>query len=310
MERAKERYCRWRTAFGTVARLSSSGVNTPSIETEITLPNQQKAILFTNRVHKNKVYTKEGVYFAFPFLMNHPQFSYETQNGYVDPAHDLLPGAGMEWFSVQHWVALHEDDATAAIVPIDAPLVALGDIVRGTFPKEFGERKGTIFSYAMNNYWTTNYPGGQGGDFVFRYVLTSGNNIKPSALRRLGWEAMSDLEVDEIFPQDRVDDAPRPLPAAQSSFLQVDQPNVVLNTWKDAEDEKGTILRFTELNGQSSKVRVTVPVVDVQSAWTCNAVEECRAPLPVSAHGFIFDIKPFQILTVRIQESSDAKSLQ
>jgi alpha-mannosidase len=290
-----------RTPFGMVARLSSAGMNTPSIETEIVLPDAKKEIRFTNRVHKKKVYTKEGVYFAFPFSLKHPKFLYETQNGYVNPAKDLLPGAGLEWFSVQRWAAIKEDDVTAAIVPIDAPLIALGDIVRGTYPKEFGDRDATIFSYAMNNYWTTNYVGGQGGDFVFRYIFTSGKNINPASLSRAGWEAMSELEVNEIIPQDKVDNAPRPLPSSQSSFLQVDQPNVVMNAWKEAEDGEGTIMRFTELNGESSTVKVTVPVVDLQAAWTCNAVEKCKDPLSVTQHDFTFAIKPFQIVTLRIQ---------
>ena len=38
--------------FGTVARLESSGMNTPRIETEVILFNGQKKIEFTNRVHK------------------------------------------------------------------------------------------------------------------------------------------------------------------------------------------------------------------------------------------------------------------
>ena len=39
--------------FGVVARLESSGVNTPKIETEVILFNGQKKIEFINRVHKN-----------------------------------------------------------------------------------------------------------------------------------------------------------------------------------------------------------------------------------------------------------------
>lgn len=290
-----------RTGFGTVARISSTALNTPSIESEIVLPNEKKIILFSNRVHKTKVYSKEGVYFAFPFALQHPQFTYETQNGYINPAKDLLPGGGKEWFSVQHWVALNDGVATAAIVPIDAPLVALGDIVRGTFAAEFGNRKATVFSYAMNNYWTTNYVAGQGGEFIFRYALTSGKEVSPATLSRLGWEAMSDLGVDEIFPQDRVDNQPRSLPASQASFLEIDAPNVVLNAWKDAEDGKGTILRFTELNGESRSVKLSTPIVDLQSAWECNAMEECNIQLPVSTHELTFNIKPFQILTLRIR---------
>ena len=88
--------------FGTVARLQIQGLNTPQINTEIILFNHQKKIEFINHVHKKLVYTKEGVYFAFPLAMNHPQFDYEIQNGHVDPARDQMPGAGKEWFSVQH----------------------------------------------------------------------------------------------------------------------------------------------------------------------------------------------------------------
>ncbi|MBZ5566184.1 MAG: hypothetical protein LAP13_27680, partial [Acidobacteriia bacterium] len=51
---------------GIVAHLESSATNTPRIETEIILFDKQKKIEFINHVHKTKVYTKEGVYFAFP----------------------------------------------------------------------------------------------------------------------------------------------------------------------------------------------------------------------------------------------------
>jgi hypothetical protein len=81
-------------------------------------------------------------------------------------------------------------------------LVALGDIVRGTWPLEFGDRSGTIFSYVMNNYWDTNYVAGQGGDFSFRYVITSASGIVAPTLTRMGWEALTPLETDEIKYQD------------------------------------------------------------------------------------------------------------
>ncbi|MBZ5562388.1 MAG: hypothetical protein LAP13_08195, partial [Acidobacteriia bacterium] len=234
----------------------------------------------------------------------HPRFRYASQNGFIDPAKDLMRGAGLEWFSVQQWVAADQDGVTAAIVPVDAHLVTLGDIVRGAWPKEFGERKGTIFSYIMNNYWDTNWPAGQGGETRFRYVLTSGRNLSAGALSRLGWEEMSPLEVDEIKPQDKAGAARGPLPPAQYSFLQVDQPGVLLLTWKVAEDEKGTILRFVEAAGQSATVNVTVPFLKPEAAFSCNALEENQQPLTVSPHGFSFPVKPYQIVTVRLEGRS------
>ena len=296
-----------KTAFGTVARMESSAVNTPRIETEVILFDGQKRIGFINRVNKTKVYTKEAVYFAFPFAMDHPEFRYEIQNGYVNPARDIMKGGNQEWYSVQHWVATDQDNVSAALVPVDAHLVTLGDIVRGAWPREFGNRKGSVFSYLMSNYWETNWPAGQGGDYTFRYTLTSRRNLSAGTLSRLGWEEMSPIEVNEIKRQDKAISPPRPLDSSQGSFMDVDKPNTVLVTWKRAEDDQGTILRFVEVDGKSATVAVKLPILNLQSAWLCNAMEKNLQPLTVSGRSLEFSVKPFEIVTIRIQGTTDLK---
>jgi hypothetical protein len=239
--------------------------------------------------------------------MDQPQFRYEIQNGVVNPARDQMPGAGKEWFSVQHWVAADQDGVTAALVPVDAPLVTLGDFIRGTWPREFGRRTGTIFSQVMNNYYFTNYAAGQGGDFMFRYAFTSGGSLEPGYLSRLGREEMSPLEIDQITPQDKADNSPRPLSAGQGSFLNIDEPGVVLVTWKNAEDGDGTVLRFLEVAGKPAQVDAEAPLLDVKAAWRADALERKQGPLVTSAHGFRFSVKPFQIVTVRLEGAAGLK---
>jgi len=294
-----------KTPFGTEARMASSAVNTPQIETSVLLFDHQKKIEFINRVQKKEVFTKEGVYFAFPFAVSNPTFHYEIQNGNVNPAKDMLPGAGLEWFSVQHWAEVDGGGVSVAILPLDASLVTLGDINRGNWPTTFGKRKGTIFSYVMNNYWDTNYRGGQGGVFTFRYIMTSGKTFDPPFLSRLGWEEITPLESDEIIPQDKALNTPRPLKGTEDSFLTVSNPDVLLETWKQAEDGTGTIMRFLNLSGQPGRIHVTTPLVNIQSAWLCNAMEANRRQLAVTdPHGFAFSIKPHKIVTVRVKGST------
>ena len=288
-----------RTPLGVMARLASSSLHTPVIESELFLFSNEKRIEFVNRVRKDEVFTKEGVYFAFPFAMDDPRFRYATQTGFVDPAQDLLPGAGREWFSAQQWVAVDQGGFTMALVPIDAPLLTFGDIARGSWPKEFGRRKAVVFSYIMNNYTPEGYLAGQGGEFTFRYVLSSGMKLDPARLSQLGWEAMSPLEVNEIRPNDKPVFIPRTLNANQASFLHVDQPNVVLVTWKIAEDRKGSILRFIETGGKASTVRVWSTLLRLDQAWLCNAVEDNQRPLSTTQDGLVFQIQPFGIATIR-----------
>jgi hypothetical protein len=292
-----------RTSFGATALLEASALNTPHIETEIRLFDGQKKIEFVNRIRKDKVYLKEAAYFAFPLAMHQPQFRYDTQNGFVDPNHDLLPGAGMEWFNVQHWLAAEQDSAVATIVPVDAPLVTLGDIARGVWPEHFGSRNGTVYSYIMSNYTPEGYPAGQGGDFTFRYTFTSSGRFDPVANGRLGWGAMSPLELDEIRPNDKAVAVPRPLAASQGSFVNIDQPDLALLTWKLAEDEKGTILRLLEVGGQAATATIRLPLLHIENAWKCNAIEDNQQPLEFDSHNLRVHVRPHEIVTVRIQGS-------
>jgi alpha-mannosidase len=285
-----------KTSFGTVARLEASALNNPRIAVEIVLFDSQKKIEITNRIQKERASTGEWGYFAFPFAMQRPVFRYEIQNGVVNPATDVLPGGGREWSPVQHWVTTSQDDVTAALVPIDAPLVTFGDIVRWRWPDEFGTRKSTVFSFAFNHPPV-------GPELTFRYVVTSGRRLPQGSLSRLGWEAMSPFELNEIVSQDKVGNPPRPLGPAQGSFVQVDHPSVVLVTWKRSENEEGTIMRFVETNGQPGTVRVSSPILNLTRAWLCNGVEENQRPLTVSDRGFSFDVKPFEIVTVRLREN-------
>ena len=118
---------------------------------------------------------------------------------------------------------------------------------------------------------------------------------------------MTPPEFDHITPQDKALDTPRPLAAAEGSFVQVDQPNVVLVTWKMAEDGDGTVLRFLEVGGQANTVQVEIPHLDVKSAWNSDALERKQGELATSAHGFGFSVKPFQIITVRLAAAGNVK---
>lgn len=321
-----------RTPYGWVARMQSKDANTPIISTRIRLFDRVKKIEFVEDIEKKDVDTKEGVYFAFPFAMKHPAFQYEIQTGVVNPAQDMYPGAGHEWFSVQHWIALQENGVSVGLLPLEAGLATFGDINRGEWPEQFGDRPGNVFSYIMNNYWDTNYRAGQGGHFKFHYVLTSSSATSASALSRLGWEEMTPLATDVVTTQDNALASSRPTqesggssspPAAQTtegsagacvlnpqqdSFLDVDDPDVLFETWKPAEDGNGTILRFLDLGGEQRTVTVRLPFLRVEEAWQTNAVERDGQKLSVSGdHAVSFALHPHEIATLRIVGSGLCK---
>ena len=77
--------------------------------------------------------------------------------------------------------------------------------------------------------------------------------------------------------------------------------------WKLAENRDGTVLRFLEVGNQTKTVDVQIPHLDVKSAWSSDALERKQAALETTPHGFRFTIKPFQIVTVRLEGAGNVR---
>jgi len=291
------------TPYGKILTVRSSAPQTPCIESDIVLFNAEKKVEFVNRVHKTVVFEKEAVYFAFAFAVENPGFSYEIQNGWVDPARNMLKGGNLEWFTVHHCTRIAGPGLSIGLVPIDAPLVTFGDINRGMWPERFEPRSATVFSYVMNNYWYFNFRGVQGGDFTFRYALTSGRDLAPEFLACFGRAAMTPMESGQLLIEDKVGNPERPLQPIPTSYLELDKENVVVENWKAAEDGRGTILRLLETGGRRVSVRLNFPLFDLRRAWIASGAEQDRQEITVAGHLLETTLNPHEIVTLRILAS-------
>ena len=127
---------------------------------------------------KDRTVDKQSVFFAFPFAAGAPELVYELPGLGTSASSPTVPGCPRHMRAVRHWVALAEQTGTTAWATLDAPLVQFGDIhspyspFPGTLRLDEPE-PGTIYSWALNNIWDTNFPTEQGGEMSFRYAVTS-----------------------------------------------------------------------------------------------------------------------------------------
>ena len=174
----------------------------------------------------------------------HPRFCYEIGGGCVRPNEDHFPGACCDWFAVQRWVTVQTDDAAVTWSAVDTPLISLCGMNAGKWLEELPITNGTIFAYALNNYWMTNYKAGQDGPFTFRYSMTSGKTVDPAAAAMFGESVQSPLRVIHADPHP--DAAASPV---ANSFCEVRPSNVEMTALKPADDGHGIIVRIRETAG-------------------------------------------------------------
>ena len=86
---------------------------------------------------------------------------------------------------------------------------------------------------------------------------------------------------------------------ASRSLVRVDSPNVVIETVKRAEDDRGIIVRLYE--SRRSRGTVTLSTCfDIGEAWTTSLIEDDLERLKTDGNRLTFDIKPFRIITFRL----------
>lgn len=94
---------------------------------------------------------------------------------------------------------------------------------------------------------------------------------------------------------------------AQHSFVSVEPQNVVLTAVKKAEDSNGLILRVFEFGGKDGTVSFRVPP-GATGATLTNLMEKPEgSPLEVTGDVVKAPIKPYEILTVRVDYPTPAK---
>ncbi len=84
------------------------------------------------------------------------------------------------------------------------------------------------------------------------------------------------------------------------SLVKVDQPNVVIETVKEAEDGDGIILRLYECDNALTN-GVLYFEGTFSEAYSCDLMEANEETLSVSGKEISFTIKPYEILTIRIK---------
>jgi alpha-mannosidase len=297
-----------KTPLGQRITIETSSENTPLIRSEYLLYDVAKRIDIVNTVQKDSIRDKEGIYFAFPFAASQPQFEYQFQNGWLRPNKDQLPGACREWFSSQNLVHLQDGDYSVAWASPDAPLLTLEDINRGKWLTDLKISNGHLFSYVMNNYWWTNYRAEQGGEFRFRYSITSGS--------KLSREELADFDVDTrspvlVYPylasfSASVVQQDRPLSSASGSLMQLDADDIQIVVLKQAEDGDGWILRLLETAGRTGQATLELPLFRVHAAQLCNGVEVNEETLEHTDHTVTIPYLPNRYTTVRLSLSEAA----
>jgi alpha-mannosidase len=247
----------------------------------ISLNHNSPRLDFDTQINWNERHTMLKV--AFPVNILSPQATYEIQWGNVTrPTHR---NTSWDWARfetcAQKWVDLSEGDYGVSL---------LNDCKYGHDIHDNVMRITLLRSPTMPD------PMADFGEHEFKYSLYPHASSWNEETQREAYL----LNDPIIVYKQTMDDRPLTMVNRLSSMVSASAPNVIIETVKQAEDGAGLIVRLYESQRKRGQVLVKMGSA-VDSAWVTNLLEENESALSVDNDSIILNLKPYQIVTLRVK---------
>lgn len=214
------------------------------VNIEIRLYNKNKRIELLYDMHKLPVTEPEAVYVAFPFKMEGKnQLSFEAQGGIVNPGINQLEGTSSDWNTIQNFASVKNENGQIVFCSNDIPLVQFGEINTGRFYYKHEPEQPHIYSWVLNNYWTTNFRASQEGEMKWNYHITSSSDNSNTFATRFGWGSRIPL-LTRVVPAGK-----SKMEKVSKSIIDINTPNLLLVNAKPSLDGDGVVLHLRETEG-------------------------------------------------------------
>jgi len=259
-------------------------------EKEITIYEGSPNVDITITLDRKKVYTPEGIHIAFPFNIPEAYDYINTAWATYRPELDQVRGSCKNYFPVQRFIDVSNEQIGVTVIPTDAPMAEIGEIrtdgnVYGWIKKI--DNSPVIYSYLMNNYWGTNYKAEQEG--ISKYSFT----LIPHLRRDLAETEKSAIEQNQPLIAVSINkDAKQ-----YKSLFEVVSSKVVATMVKPSSDGKGYIVRLFNTSQQPAEAEAKWGNFKASKMFISNPDEKQLKPVTGK-----ISFLPNEIITLKLEK--------
>ncbi|HJR80562.1 MAG TPA: glycosyl hydrolase-related protein, partial [Anaerolineales bacterium] len=251
----------------------------------------------------------EATYILYPF--NVPDASARLDLGGQPMAmgSDQLPGVCLDYFTVQGWVDLSNEELGVTVAMPENPMVQLGDFHFAHNQSECALERAMLLGWVTNNYWETNFRPHQPGRVHARYrIKPHHGGFNELQAHRFGQET--------VYPQPLFQHLGEPerhppvLPQA-GSLLQLPQnisPESPVQTLhvKTAERQRGVIVRLFNASDQDQPAQIGSGFLRILNAQPCDLLERPQGSIEVQNGTVTLNVPPRRVTTVLLNVEASA----
>lgn len=273
-------------------RVTSEAPGCASLVREYRITAGSDRLEITDVLDKTRVREKEAVHIVFPFRVPDGTLRLDLGWAWSRPEADQIAGSCKDFFGLQNAADLSNGRYGLTWVSLDAPLMEVGAATDerpgakgGRVWKTTVPKSQRLFSYALNNYWHTNYKADQDGLITFRYAVEPHAGADLGAAKRIGLDAERPLVTAAAAAALRGADP----------ILRIGTPDVVVTSLRPSRDGRAFIARL-----YNASLRPVQAVIAGRSGTTL-ALSDPEERRGAAVRGPLA-LVPAEIVTLRIEK--------
>lgn len=282
-----------KSAEGISLTLSFEAPGVKNFKQKILLHACKPLISLTASFYKEEIRTPESIYFVFPLKLEKKwKCNFDTAGIPTKLDTEQLNGASKDWFTVESYVSLYNDNYGAALFCPDAPMIQAGDFNFGKRSKQIERNENPLLlAWAMNNYWDTNFRPAQPGFIELEYHLTTFDKFNSAGIKKSADAAKVKTEVHPAIS----------IPATQEGkFFELDNDSVHVLHVKKSVDDDAVIFRLINYSEKNISAALSLFNKNFIKAEKINVLEEPQNELPVVNNKVKLELASRKIESIKI----------
>lgn len=309
----------YRTPLGYDIRqsLAVEGLDS-AVDLRVFVPSEGRDVVVEATWEESRSTHPSSTYLAFPFSLSDPKADIDVGGQAMRPGRDQLSGCNRDFFTVQRWAELSNDERGMTVgCPLN-PLVQFGGFHYGENREEFVMDRALLLGWITTNYYNTNFRAHQPGVVRARYHFRPHEGgFDETQAHRVGAEAehatplvqpLVEAEVTPQFPESaQLLDLPEPpvlipfIRPARKADAFLDPDAVTTETVLDSRIEVGLL----NASDEDQVATVESGVFGVDEAQTVGALGEDSGTVLDTNDGTVaVELGPRELCVVRLSTVS------
>lgn len=247
---------------------TAAGMGYDNLTVEFRVFKVEKKLEIVYQLRKKAVTEPEAVYVSFPYQVEEGKIHLDVPGGNIQAGIDQIPGSSNDWYTVQNFASARNDKFQVVMGSPEIPLMQFGAINTGRYQVGAQPQTTNMYSWPMNNYWTTNFNADQMGGMQWSYFITSSEDSSTAFATRFAWGNRVPFLTRVLQAETGTRTGGKPL--LSKSFLTLDAENFLLVNMSPVEGEDAVMLQLREMSGKPAHLSVSSEYVDILRLTVCD----------------------------------------